>query len=127
MSTSKKARNGNSSKQSEFAARDGRTTSSDDDSSDDSDDSEVLGGTVGWAGQAPPSDEELFRMCGGKRLGMRARGSQQGKWLRVEGDVLEGRLTKSMKTKDSISASVQATKAKVSTNAAGLARDYVSN
>jgi hypothetical protein len=33
----------------------------------------------------PPTDEELFKACGGRRLGMRARADQRGKWQRVEG------------------------------------------
>lgn len=30
-----------------------------------------------------PTDEELLRACGGRRCGMRARGSQSGKWKRT--------------------------------------------
>lgn len=36
-----------------------------------------------------PTDEELFKACGGRRLGMRARASQAGKWKRAEEGVLE--------------------------------------
>ncbi|CAE6968553.1 Gpatch4 [Symbiodinium sp. KB8] len=34
-----------------------------------------------------PTDEELFAACGGRRLGMRARGDQSGKWERAEATV----------------------------------------
>eukprot|EP00937_MAST-01D_sp_MAST-1D-sp2_P005233 g5233.t1 len=35
----------------------------------------------------PPTDEELFAACGGARLGMRARGSCNGKLLRADGGI----------------------------------------
>lgn len=67
-----------------------------DDSSDDSDsDSEGEGARGGREAAAvaasggAPTDDELLRMCGGRRLGMRARGSQQGKWKRAEAAVAE--------------------------------------
>ena len=37
------------------------------------------------ASSAPPTDEELFRICGGRRLGMRARAKQDGKFKRADG------------------------------------------
>lgn len=39
-------------------------------------------------------DEDLFKACGGKRLGMRARMPQEGKWKRIE------EAEKKMKNKD---------------------------
>lgn len=51
----------------------------------DSDDSEAEEEAEGKAARVgPPTDEELFRACGGRRLGMRARASQTGKWKRAE-------------------------------------------
>mmetsp|Transcript_30955 Transcript_30955/g.100896 ORF Transcript_30955/g.100896 Transcript_30955/m.100896 type:complete len:318 (-) Transcript_30955:55-1008(-) len=57
------------------------------DVSDSSEDEEEATGvkTPATTGSGAPTDEELFRACGGRRCGMRARAAQPGKWARVEG------------------------------------------
>lgn len=73
--------------------------SSDSSSSDDSSESDSGRATTSMAptpttpGSVVPTDEELLRACGGRRLGMRARATQLGKWKRVEGaDVVTGKV-----------------------------------
>jgi hypothetical protein len=56
-------------------------------SSDDSDEEDSAAPVAASSSSAAPTDDELFRLCGGRRLGMRARGSQRGKWERAEASV----------------------------------------
>ena len=55
------------------------------DSGSDSDsDSEAKGLGSRRDATLPPTDEEQFKACGGRRLGLRARARQAGKWSRTE-------------------------------------------
>ena len=68
-------------------APDSRDDSNDSDGSDDSDDEaeRLVKQRISSAGVIPGlSDEDLFKACGGARLGMRARATQGGKLRRME-------------------------------------------